>query len=315
MKCKLITILMIIVLLIFSLSGCTSTKDNIDIDKENKVKIVTSFYPMYILTSNITKDVENVEVTNLTKPYTGCLHDYSISTSEMKILEDSDIFIINGANMEAFMDKVINQMPNLKIIEASKDIQLLENTCNEKHNENQDTNKEHEPNPHVWLSISKAIEQVENIENMLCEYDPKNKEVYEKNANNYIIELENLKEEMHKDLDNIKNKNIITFHESFPYFAEEFNLNIVGVIEREPGSQPSAKELKEIIELIKSLDVRAIFTEPQYPAKIAQIIKSETGVNVYTLDPIVTGEMELDSYTNIMKENLKTLKEALSDGK
>lgn len=310
MKRRFITTLIIAILSMLSLAGCTSTKDTMETYRDNKIKIVTSFYPMYILTSNITKDIENIEVTNLTKPYTGCLHDYSISTNEMKILEDSDIFVINGANMEAFMEKVIKQMPNLKIIEASQDIQLLENSCNEKHNDN----KEHEVNPHVWLSISKAIEQVKNIEKMLCEYDPLNEEKYEKNANEYIRKLENLKEEMHNELDNIEDKNIITFHESFPYFAEEFGLNIVGVIEREPGSQLGAKELKETIELIKSLEVKAIFTEPQYPAKIAETIKSETGVKVYTLDPIVTGEMDLDSYTNIMKDNLKTLKEALSDG-
>ncbi|MGL4913756.1 MAG: metal ABC transporter substrate-binding protein, partial [Romboutsia sp.] len=179
MKRRFITTLIIVVLSMFMLVGCTSTKNGIETKRDNKTKIVTSFYPMYILTSNITKDIENIEVINLTKPNTGCLHDYSISTNEMKILEDSDIFVINGANMEAFMDKVIKQMPNLKIIEASQGIQLLENSCNEKHNDD----KEHEVNPHVWLSISKAIEQVKNIEKMLCEYDPSNKEEYEKNAN------------------------------------------------------------------------------------------------------------------------------------
>ena len=59
----------------------------------------------------------------------------------------------------------------------------------------------------------------------------------------YIVKLEAQRDKMHKSLDNVKNRDIVTFHEAFPYFAKEFNLNIVGVIEREPGSAPSAKEL------------------------------------------------------------------------
>lgn len=308
MKSKFIKLIFIsLVIISFSLTGCSSSKDVININDNNKVNIITSFYPMYILTSNVIKDIENVEVTNLTKPYTGCLHDYSITTNEMKLLEDSDIFVINGANMEAFMDKVIKQMPDLKIIEASEGVELLDGCLSGNHS---DSDK-HEPNPHVWLSISNAIEQVKNIEERLSEYDPSNKDKYSKNAKEYISKLEKLSHKMHESLDDIKDKNIITFHESFPYFAKEFNLNIVGVIEREPGTAPNAKELQETIELIKSSDVKAIFTEPQYPKKVAETIAKETGVKVYTLDPVVTGEMELDSYTNIMEKNLETLKEAL----
>lgn len=291
--------ILLVGLIVILMTGCSLKAEKIDTKRKENIKIVTSFYPMYILTSNIAKDIENVDVENLTKPTTGCLHDYSITTNEMKTLEKSDIFVINGANMESFMDKVINQMPNLNIIEASENIKLIK------------SEGDNEENPHVWLSISKAIEEVKNISAKLCEYDPLNKEKYNKNANEYISKLEYQQEKMHAKLDNIENKNIITFHESFPYFAEEFNLNIAGVIEREPGSQPSARELHETIETIKKLEVKAIFAEPQYPAKTAETISKETGVKVYTLDPIVTGDMDIDSYINIMDKNLKTLEEAL----
>ena len=297
---KSITILLIVTLVALLITGCNNKSNDIQANSNDEsIKIVTSFYPMYVLTSNITKDVENVEVSNLTKPTTGCLHDYSITTEEMKTLQDSDVFVINGAGIESFMDKVINQNPNLKIIEASQGIELI----NDGH--------EDEPNPHVWLSITNAIKEVKNIEEKLIQYDPKNREKYIKNAKDYIEKLELQSEKMHSDLENIKNRNIITFHEAFPYFAEEFDLNIVGVVEREPGSQPSAKELQETIETIKKLNVKAIFVEPQYPTKTAQIIANETGIKVYTLDPIVTGEMKDTSYIEIMNKNLETLKEAL----
>ena len=109
---------------------------------------------------------------------------------------------------------------------------------------------------------------------------------------------------------NIKNKNIVTFHEAFPYFAKEYGLNIVGVVQREAGSEPSAKELQETIEKIKKLDVKAICVEPQYSTKAAETISKETNVKVYTLDPIVTEESKNSSYIDIMNKNLETLKEA-----
>ena len=119
---------------------------------------------------------------------------------------------------------------------------------------------------------------------------------------------------MHEELDSLPNRNIITFHEAFPYFAEEFNLNIVGVIQVEPDSEPSAKEIESVIETIKSNNVKALFTEPQYSSKTAETIAKETGTKVYTLDPIVTGDATKNAYNDYidkMENNLNILKEAL----
>ena len=299
MSKRVVNILIAVVLVTLIITGCSNKTNDIETtSKNNKIKIVTSFYPMYIFTSNITKGIDDVEVINLTKPTTGCLHDYSLTTEEMKILQDCDIFITNGAGIESFMEKVTKQIPNLKIIEASEGIELLKDENNEE-------------NPHVWLSITNAIKEVKNIEEKLIQYDNKNKDQYTKNANEYINELNKQNEKMEKELKSLESRNIITFHEAFPYFAKEFDLNIVGVVEREPGTQPSAKELQETIETIKKLDVKAIFVEPQYPKKVAEIIATETKTKVYTLDPIVTGEMKETSYIDIMNKNLEILKEAL----
>ena len=102
-------------------------------------RIVTSFYLMYIATINITQGIDGVEVTNMTKPQTGCLHDYQLATGDLKTLEKADAFVINGAGMEAFLDKVVNQQKALKIIDASKDIPLLKDGDEE--------------NPHVVLRM------------------------------------------------------------------------------------------------------------------------------------------------------------------
>ena len=173
----------------------------------------------------------------MTAPQTGCLHDYSLSTKDLKTLSSADIFVINGAGMESFLDDVIDEYSDLKIIEASNGISLIEDTDHDEH--------EHDVNPHVWVSISKNIEEVSNIAKELSAFDPNHASEYEANADAYIAKLENLRTEMHAALDNVNNKDIITFHEAFPYFAEEFNLNIAGVIEVEPDSEPSAKEVGE----------------------------------------------------------------------
>ena len=254
---------------------------------------------MYLFTLNVTKNIPNVKVISLTKPMTGCLHDYAATPDDMKLLEGAQILVINGAGMESFMDKVTNQIPDLKIIESSKGIPLIKGDGDEG------------DNPHVWLSITNAITQVKTIGDQLAILDPDNALKYKENTQSYIKKLEVLKTKMHQTLDGVQQRNIITFHESFPYFAEEFNLNIAGVIEREPGSAPNAKELGETIDKVKSLKIDALFAEPQYPVKAAETIAKETGSKVYTLDPIVTGPMEADAYIDLMENNLITLQEAL----
>lgn len=261
--------------------------------------IAASFYPVYIMLMNITKDIPEVMIVDMTQPTTGCLHDYTATADDMKNLESARFLVINGAGMESFMDKVIKQFPDLKIIDSSKGIPLIKGGG--------DTGE----NPHIWVSISDAILQVKNIGGELSAQDPANAEKYTVNTNAYVKKLEAERDKMHEALDGLKNRGIITFHEAFPYFAQEFGLNIVGVVEREPGSEPSAKEIANIIDMIKSKKAGALFAEPQYPATAADTIAQETGLRVYILDPAVTGPADPDAYINIMDENLKVLVEAL----
>ena len=250
--------------------------------KSDKLKIVTSFYPIYLETINIAGNVEGVEVVNLTPPQ-----------------ETADIFVVNGLGMESFMDKVISARKDLKIIDASKteDIYLLKDGD--------------EINPHVWMSITYAMAQVREINRQLCELDPAHADKYKMNTLEYLNTLSELRDEMHLALDNLPNKDIITFHEAFAYFAAEFKFNVVGVIEREPGTEPTPQELTETIEKVNEMPVKVIFTEPQYSPKAADTIARETGAQIYTLDPIVTGDNNPDDYLNKMLINTTTLVKAL----
>ena len=281
-------------LFLWNISGCQIRQT----EEKPCLRVVTSFYPMYIMTLNITNGVDGVQVDNMAGQQAGCLHDYQLQSKDMKNIEQADVFVINGAGMESFMDKVTAQVPDLRIVEASAGVTLLE--------------EDGETNPHVWVSITNYIQQVQNIANGLILADPEHAPQYQKNADGYIGKLEALRDKMHAELDSVKNRDIITFHEAFPYFAQEFSLNIVKVINREPDSQPSARELAETIRLIRDTDVKAIFAEPQYPASAANIVAKESGIQVYTLDPGVTGKNDLDAYLTAMEQNLQVLKTALN---
>ena len=278
------------------MAGCGGKVD------DGKLKIVTSFYPIYLHTINIVGEIEGVEVVNLTKPQTGCLHDYQLTTEDMKTLETADIFVVNGLGMENFLEKVISAQKDLKIVDASQseEIYLLKDGD--------------EINPHVWLSVTYAMAQVRAIQRQLCELDPAHADIYKKNALNYLNELTTLRDEMHFALDNLPHKDIVTFHEAFPYFAAAFKLKIAAVIEREPGTEPTPQELADTIKTVNELPVKVLFTEPQYSPKAAETIARETGAKIFTLDPITTGESKFENksdYLNKMRQNMKTLQEAL----
>lgn len=278
--------------LLVTANGCT-----VRTTEPARLRVATSFYPMYLMAVNITQGVEGVAVDNIAGQQAGCLHDYQLQSKDMKNIELADVFIINGAGMESFLDKVTSQMPDLSIVNASDGIPLLE--------------EDGESNAHVWVSITNAMKQVQNIADGLSAADEANRVKYQENAQQYVAKLSALRGRMHDELDSLPSRNIITFHEAFPYFAQEFNLNIVRVINREPDSQPSAKELAETIRLIRDTGVKAVFVEPQYSRSAADIVAKESGVNVYTLDPCVTGEDDPDAYLNAMEQNLAVLKEAL----
>ena len=130
----------------------------------------------------------------------------------------------------------------------------------------------------------------------------------------YVDELTTLSDEMQLSMEALPHRDIVTFHEAFPYFAKDMGLNIVAVIEREPGTEPTPQELADTIEKINALPVKVIFTEPQYSSKAAETIARETGAQIYELDPIVTGEAKPENlldYPDRMLTNMMTLLKAL----
>lgn len=277
-------------------------------------RIATSFYPVYIMTKNITNGIEGVQVTDMAGPQTGCLHDYQLQSKDMQTLSQADLFVINGAGMESFLTKVTDQLPGLAMLESTAGIARLHSGGDE-HAHGEDGGAHdgaQADNPHMWVGISNYIRQVENIAAGLERADPPRARQYRANADAYVQKLSDLRRRMHAAIDPLPNRDIVSFHEAFPYFAQEFGLHIVQTVQREPDSQPSARELAQTIRLIRDSGVRAVFAEPQYAASAAQIIAQESGAGFYTLDPGATGPDTLDAYLDAMEKNMHTLQEALA---
>jgi len=291
-------IIVIIFALILVATGCTGKNGTVT---TNGLTVTASFYPMYILAKNVLDGVPGVVLHDMAPPTTGCLHDYSLTADDMKNLGRSQVFIINGGGMEAFLESVAKEMTNLSIVNTSEGISFLSN----------EAGAEELINSHIFVSIGLYIRQLDNLERAMVRLDPAHANFYRANASSYKDKLTALQKAMHTALAPYKGVRIITFHEAFPYFAAEFGLEIAAVVEREPGSEPSAQELAQTIELIKAHKIKAIFSEPQYPALSAETIAKETGLKLYRLDPATTGPDDKDAYINAMESNLAVLQEAL----
>lgn len=277
-------------------AGCSKQPE---VKENDNFNIVTSFYPIYVFTENIAKDIPNVTVTNMSSEHSGCLHDYHLTTTDMKLIDSADVFVINGAGFESSLEKAYSVKKDLEVVDSSENVELLQEKFFDESNE------------HIWLSISNAIIQVRNIGESLADLDEDNRDLYIKNTDEYIKKLEALRNELRESLYGSNDIKMVTSHDAFPYFAEDFGFEIVSVIEKEEGTSPTSKEMQEIIDIIKSENVKMIFVEEDASTKLADTIARESGASVKELDLITSGDGNLEDYEDRMRENIMVIKESL----
>jgi zinc transport system substrate-binding protein len=264
------------------------------------LRVVTSFYPVYVATLNVTGDLPGVEVSLMAPPHVGCLHDYQITPADLRRLSEADLLLANGAGMENFLERLAAEQPGLRVVRVSDGIELIDG------------------NPHVWVGTVGARRQLENIARALSEADPGRAAEFQANARRYDERLERLGRDMKAAMAAYEGTPIVTFHEAFPYLARELGLRVAGTIQREPGTEPAAGELAETVRTVRRTGVKALFVEPQFSDRAAQVIARETGAAVYVLDPVVTGPAEpaqaREAYVAAMEGNLAVLRAALDGG-
>ena len=289
--------------------GVDKTKET----EEDNFLLVTSFYPMYILAQNITEGVDGILVSNLTQNQTGCLHDYQLTSKDMKLLSNADAFLINGAGMELFIDKVIEQLTKLPMIEASHGISLLEGVeHHHAHEEQEDEKEEHEhsENGHVWMDMERYQMQISTAVEQLKELLPEKAEQLTMAGTSYQAKVQELLEQVELLKQQTQGLPVVIFHEAFAYLAEALDMEVIAVLSLDEESVPSAGEIAEVIEEINYHGSALIFIEEQYASHADKIV-AETLAEVIYLDPLVTGTGEKESYLTGMEQNLQKIKESL----
>ena len=225
----------------------------------------------------------------------GCLHDYTLSTLDMKKIENANIFIQNGLGLEEFMNKVIETNQDLKIINSSVEV-----TNTIKNNEN--------INPHIWTSLENYIKQVETISKELCNYNSENSTVYTSNCEKYIAALNELKNNYDIQLSNLNMQKVICLDEALVYLADSVNMEVTYIETNHEESTLSADTMKNIIEKMKKENIKLIFIGEENNLNNAQTLANETGAQIVKLNSALSGENSKNSYLDAMTKNLEILK-------
>lgn len=299
MKKKAIALLAVFCILILAAVGVVALSGGRN-TKNNGYNVVTSFYPVYIMAENLCEGIEGVHVSNLTPNQTGCLHDYQMTTEDMKKLDGADALLLNGGGMETFVEKVAGSMPELKLIYSDAGVDML-------------TDEEEGTNAHAWLDPERYRKQVSNLADGLSELDPEHKAQYEANRDAYLAKIDEVMEAYRNAFsDQSAHRNTIIFHDAFAYLEELAPVTVLAEVEVEgDNSALSAAELADVVDTIRSEDIDFIIVEEQYKLQIADRISEETGAEVLVLDSLVTGDGDKDAWIRGMKDNLEKLREYL----
>lgn len=275
--------------LFFLLSSCGRIKDV----SNTKPRIYTSFYTLYDFTQKIGGNKINLK--NI-MPSSIEPHDWEPSVQDIINLENADVLIYNGSNLEHWIDKVKNTLQNeIRYVNLTEDLKI-------------------ENDPHVWLNPLIAKEQLHKILDVLSEIDPQNQNYYREN---YLMQAEKIDELDKKIRDAVKNfkfKNIVVAHRAYKYFCDEYGLNQIALEGADENSEPTIERMREVTDFIGENNVRYVFYEG-VPSKSIKVISNDTGIKLLELNPfeyltdkqISNGE----DYFSVMEKNLENLKVAL----
>jgi ABC-type Zn uptake system ZnuABC Zn-binding protein ZnuA len=231
-------------------------------------------------------------------PGGGDPHTYEPVPRQVVDITRADLVLLNGLGLEATLLDVIenNVGGGVPVVEMSAGLPVL------------DGGGEGAGNPHLWLNVRHAMSYVEVARDALIDVDPEGEEEYARNAQVYLAELEALDRRVEEAIASIppERRKLVTFHDAFPYLAERYGLELVGVVVRAPGREPSAGEVADLARKISAEDVPAVFKEPQLSARILELAAEDAGVEVCTL---LSGAFqdEADTYLELMQANADEL--------
>ena len=221
-------------------------------------------------------------------------HTYELPARRVADIARADLVFINGLGLEQSIADVIDSNAGGPVLELTDGLDSIGG------------------NPHLWLNTRLAARYVERIRDALIEQDPEGRDAYEANTAAYLRELDELDREVEAAVESIpaENRALVTFHDAFPYLASRYGLEIVAVVVPSPGQEPSAQDVAELVEILQSRGVPAVFKEPQFNATVLELAADDAGVRVLDLlsDAYTDG---VGSYIELMRFNLRQLQEGL----
>lgn len=284
------TIVILMVLLAVQLSGCGVNNAK----NTGKIEVVTTYYPLYSITENITDGIDNINLSLLADDSGVCIHDYSFKPEDFKKIETANLFIVSGFEDE--FDDII------KTKEKQNGFILCDSSLN--------VNKI-EDNQYTWLNPHNVIIQAKNISESMISLDPGNKEKYLANFEKFSSGVSENISKLKEELKPLENTNLVVFHEGFDYFAEAFNLKIK-TYEPEHENGLSPKDVNEIVDYIKTNNVAALFDEESEESKLIPVIQEELQVKSFTLSAADHGDKgNKNQYVDTMNQNAATLLKAV----
>ncbi|MGB0389474.1 MAG: metal ABC transporter substrate-binding protein, partial [Ardenticatenaceae bacterium] len=249
-------------------------------------------------------------------------HSYQSSARDLGTAAKAHVIFVSGFGLEeSLLAELQGAAEKVPLIEVSAGIEpIAAQESEEQEAEEEEGGHDHAEDPHVWFDVAKVERWTHNIEAVLGQLDPNHLSKYEANAAAYDAELEQLDEFIRESVAAIPaaNRKLVTNHDSFAYFAKAYGFEVVGTVipSFSTGSEPSASDLRDLIEIINNQKVPAIFIEATVSDKLAEVVSEETGASTHQLYSGAIGApgSGTDSYIGMMRANVETIRDALRNG-
>jgi zinc transport system substrate-binding protein len=297
---------------LFMLAACGGGDKTLKPGEKPKVMATTAH--LASLAMAIAADDASVE---MLAPEGTSMHSYEPSVADRKRIQEAHLLLINGLEFESFDAAKVAGDASAKLVDCSAGIPESFFIEGEEEEEEHGHGHEHEHhdhgahNPHVWLSTEGAFHQAKAIADALAEFDVTHADGYRKRFDDLKKRLEGLRDEYKPKVAALRKKNFVSNHDAFPYFAREFGLKQVGVIQRSPGRDPTVEERRAIELLLAKGDAHAIFMEPGFDDAASRAIASSAKLPLATLDPFDLGKPAPDSLEKVLRQNLETVLKTL----
>ncbi len=253
----------------------------------------------------------HVRVTSLLKGYEN-EHTYSPKPSDLVAVRNAQLLFEVGLGLEVWVAGLVKSAggPSLIVITTSKGVALISDE-HEADAGHQDADTHARGNPHIWMDPENAATMMRHVTEALIHASPDHAQEFRQNQAAYLKRLDQLRAELTDRLSKLSDRRFIAHHPAWPYFARRFGFEIVGIIQTQSASEPSAIQLQRLITTIKKQRVKAVVSEIQLSQRLPELLARETGARVVVLTTLPGGLPRTDTYLDMLRYNVLQLANAL----